>query len=272
MLREGRRQRRWWWCCWRLTLVLPRRRTGCARNARTTYPELRCTACVHTRSHSLAARCAAWEAAAALCCGRKGFRGSGWGAAGGSPGRCQGEGQGAFTASAQSSALSASVHTRSHLLAAALRRLGTSRCTLLRQGRRRRRWLGRSWRLILALPRRVTRCAHRACATLGATFHRLRAYMLSYARRCATQNFVWPPFSDRAVQRRPPLDWAARKQAWEPASGERHVHLPWQANFGRLQANFPANQKYLNTGVSVASWTVRSMPARLARREWPAHR
>ena len=39
--------------------------------------------------------CAVWDAAAALCCGRKGFRGGGQEAAEGSPWRCQDDGQGA---------------------------------------------------------------------------------------------------------------------------------------------------------------------------------
>ena len=99
LLRQGRRQRRWLGRCWWLTLALPRRRTKCARRARTTLCAGYSTICIRALTYS-SPRCAVWDAAVALCCGRKGVGCGGWGAAGGIPWRRQDEGRGAHAAPA----------------------------------------------------------------------------------------------------------------------------------------------------------------------------
>ena len=104
LLRQGRRQRRWLGRCWWLTLALPRRRTKCARRARTTLCAGYSTICIRALTYS-SPRCAVWDAAVALCCGRKGVGCGGWGAAGGIPWRRQDEGRGAHAAPAQPSEL-----------------------------------------------------------------------------------------------------------------------------------------------------------------------
>jgi len=135
--------------------------------------ELRCTACAHTCSHSLAAAlCRVGKQLRQATVGgcrctllREGRRQRRWWR------RCW-----RLTLALPEAHLGAArkkdevrtprphnrlyMHTRSHLLAAALRRVETSRCTLLRQGERRRRWLKGCWRLTLTLPRRRKKCTH----------------------------------------------------------------------------------------------------------------
>jgi hypothetical protein len=75
---------------------------------------------------------------------------------------------------------------------AALSRMGGCRSIMLRDRRRRRRWLGSCFLLTLALPMSKTGCSHDACTALCAALQRLRAYALSLARGRAVQDGLQP--------------------------------------------------------------------------------